>query len=277
MKSVVRTREVMWYCWRRPLTWMGPLAWTRQKLLRSGLGTGRSEERSARGRAAAIKWCANRALDREELSQVLRFEFALEDIEELFPDRLSAANAAFQDCPVNFGGAGPMDLLYSVASPIDARRVLETGVAFGSSSLALLLATRESGEEHASFWSMDFLHFSVCDRRRIGAAVPRSLRPRWHLITAADRQGLSGALGHCSPLDLAHYDSDETLGGRFFGVRANVGGAAARGTARVRRRCRQLCTQDICGGRWALACDCPLGWQVPGYTCKIGKRARERV
>ena len=216
MRSLVRTIEVMWYCSNRPITWMGVLARVRRRIARWILSSAGTRTRSAEERTAAVDWCAERSLRLEELSDALPFDFTVENLGISFPQELEAANDVMDVCPVRFGGAGHIDLLHSLARAIEARRVVETGVAFGWSSLALLLAIKDGGDK-ATLWSVDFPYFSEWDTRWIGAAVPRNVRSHWHLIRAADRQGLPVALRHCIPVDLAHYDSDKTARGRFFG------------------------------------------------------------
>ena len=52
----------------------------------------------------------------------------------------TAADQAVERCPVKMGAPADLELLYYMARHVDARRVIETGVAYGWSSLALLLS-----------------------------------------------------------------------------------------------------------------------------------------
>ena len=215
MKSLVRSLTVMSYCMVRPITWMGMLARARRRVARWALDGAETDQRLAQEHTAASRWCAERAVKPMELRECLPFDFRAESLGTLFPHELKLAKDLHAECPVTFGGAGHLDLLYSLARAIDARRVVETGVGFGWSSLALLLAINENGDD-ASLWSVDFPYLSEWDSRWTGAAVPRNMTSQWYLIRAADRQGLPLALRQCTPLDFAHYDSDKSASGRLF-------------------------------------------------------------
>ena len=91
-------------------------------------------------------------------------------------------------------------------------------VAYGRSSLALLLAIQN--HEEAVLYSVDLPYLDRQSDEWVGVAVPESLRSRWQLRRAADRQGLPWALRRAQPVDLGHYDSDKTAAGRAFGYGA---------------------------------------------------------
>ena len=58
-------------------------------------------------------------------------------------DRLTAAQARIDAANARMGGGADLDLLYALCVCSEARRVLETGVAFGWSTLAILSALEE--------------------------------------------------------------------------------------------------------------------------------------
>lgn len=111
----------------------------------------RTRKRLEAERAAALAWCRERAVPTEELARCLPVPFTLTDVRARFPDAFREARARVAECPLEeFGGvrnhgAANLDLLYSLARAINARTVVETGVACGWSTLALLLATADSG------------------------------------------------------------------------------------------------------------------------------------
>ena len=154
---------------------------------------------------ASLKWCSERAITIEELSDQLSFSFVLTSVEQEFRDVFQQSRERAQACLENFDAAGDLylrhagnlDLLYSIAKSIDARRVVETGVAYGWSSLALLLAVKD--KDGGYVYSTDLppinaLLSGADDRIGIGIAVPDSLRSRWRLFKMADREGLPRAL-----------------------------------------------------------------------------------
>ena len=186
----------------------------------------RSRERLDEERVAALAWSRERAAAPGELAE--RLPFTLTDVRARFPDVFREAHARVDACPLDEfggvvnGGAANVDLLYSLARALGARTVVETGVAFGWSTLALLLAIGD--REGAHVFSTDLPHCFNAPQRRwrdgdewVGAAAPHTLRERWTLYPMADREGLPRALRAAGPVDLAHYDSDKSLENCAFG------------------------------------------------------------
>ena len=112
------------------------------------------------------------------------------------------------------GGAGALDLLHGIARGISAKSVIETGVAYGWSSLALLLAIHD--QAGASLVSTDMPYVKMNNERWVGCTVPDELRRHWTLIRRADRQGIPKAIRLLPEIDLCHYDSDKTYQGRMW-------------------------------------------------------------
>jgi predicted O-methyltransferase YrrM len=112
------------------------------------------------------------------------------------------------------GGAGDLDLLFQAIRRSKARRVIETGVAYGWSSLAALSALRETDGRLAS---VDMPYPKEPSEAFVGVAVPAELRDRWTLIREPDRNGLRKAIrAFGGVIDLCHYDSDKSYPGRMF-------------------------------------------------------------
>jgi len=129
-----------------------------------------------------------------------------------FPGVFAAAHAAAAKCPVEMGGAADLDLLFATAEALEARRAIETGVAYGWSSLALLLSL--SARPDGRLVSTDMPYTGRNNDRFVGCVIPRELRPHWRLIDRADRDGLPLALKELPEIDLCHYDSDKSDAGR---------------------------------------------------------------
>jgi predicted O-methyltransferase YrrM len=97
-------------------------------------------------------------------------------------------------------------LLYAIVRTVRPRSVVETGVADGLSSWALLSALKANGTGHLT--SVDIAH-------DVGALVPADLRSGWELIVLRDRgraPPLSEILGSRAPVDLFLHDSLHTYG-----------------------------------------------------------------
>ena len=209
--------------WSRPAIW--PALWpmvvdyVRRRVRPSEV---RSKVlRLAQEREEAERWCRENAVEMDGLprslgiaSPFVPLKFAEEAPEEV----LRHAEERVRSCPFKLGGAGNLDLLYSLARAGGNRRIVETGVAYGWSSLALLLATEDV--PGAVVYSVDLPHLSLRNDEWVGIAVPASLRVRWRLYRTTDRLGLPWALRRAKSVDLAHYDSDKSAEGRAFGYAA---------------------------------------------------------
>lgn len=116
---------------------------------------------------------------------------------------------------VEMGGPGDLDLLFDAVRLTGSKRVVETGVAYGWSSLAILSAMAETGGGH--LWSVDMPYPKQGNERFVGIVVPEELRSSWTLIREPDRKGLEKAIRAAGgQLDLCHYDSDKSWHGRGY-------------------------------------------------------------
>lgn len=114
------------------------------------------------------------------------------------------------------GGPGDIDLLYAAVVLLGAERVVETGVAYGWSSLAVLAGLEE--RDRGQLASVDMPYPKLNNEAWVGVAVPERLRARWVLIREPDRWGLRKALRNFGDtIDLCHYDSDKSYEGRCYG------------------------------------------------------------
>lgn len=166
-----------------------------------------------RGRRVAEQWAAERAVDVD--TALARLEINAEQtLAALFPDVTKAAQKRAAECPVEMGGGGAADLLFRLARHLQAKRVVETGVAYGFSSLALLLALKETGGKLAS---VDMPYPGRGNEKYVGCAVPEDLRTHWELLRYPDSIGLPKALvSMAGEVDLVHYDSDKSYEGRSW-------------------------------------------------------------
>jgi predicted O-methyltransferase YrrM len=117
--------------------------------------------------------------------------------------------------PTKMGGPGDINLLYAATKLSGARRVVETGVAYGWSSLAILAALE--GQDGGRLTSVDMPYPAMNNEPWIGVVVPESLRHNWNIIREPDRHGLDKAIaGLGGVIDLCHYDSDKSYRGRQY-------------------------------------------------------------
>jgi predicted O-methyltransferase YrrM len=164
-------------------------------------------------RVGAVEWCASQAVDtRTALTKLTGQD--LPSIEDEFPEIMAEARRREADCPVKMGGPGGLDLLYGCCRHLGANRVIETGVVYGWSTLAILLALRD--RPGATLVSTDMPYPNLENDVHVGCVIPEALRQPWTLLRLADRQGLPRALQQVGQVDVCHYDSDKSYAGRMW-------------------------------------------------------------
>ena len=120
---------------------------------------------------------------------------------------------------ITMGGGGCYELLYFLVRLNRPEISLETGVAAGWSTRALLSAMQENERGH--LYSSDFPYFRLADPEAyVGYLVPDGLKARWDLYVKGDRINLKQILSHGRSFDFIHYDSDKSRGGREFFARS---------------------------------------------------------
>lgn len=196
----------MWYL-RRPRFYGQMVREARRELL-----GGKRDRESAR--EEALRWCAARAEDTAGALEKLTGSRPGARVEEKFAGVFEEARRAERSCPVVMGGPGDMDLLYWLAQYVEAEAVVETGVAYGWSSLALLLSLRN--RPGARLISTDLPYAKGDSERYVGCVVPKELRDQWTILRSADRGALPKALKLAGRLDMCHYDSDKSYEGRSW-------------------------------------------------------------
>lgn len=160
-----------------------------------------------------VEWCDVRAVDTRTAIQQLTGWTTFEPVAALFAEPLAAAQKNVERYTV-ISGPGNLDLIYHLAEFLQAERVVETGVAYGWSSLAFLLSL--SRRPRARLISTDLPYAFNQGESYVGCAVPPALRAQWQLVRGADRDVLPSALAQLKPIDLCHYDSDKSYEGRLW-------------------------------------------------------------
>jgi predicted O-methyltransferase YrrM len=172
-------------------------------------------------REEAALWAAEHAEDLDAFGCAL--DPAQWEASTAWAERFRAeARARLDALPVSLGGGGQFRLVHFLVRLRQPRVVLETGVAAGWTSQAILAALAENGA--GTLYSSDFPYFRLEDPQRyVGCLVDDALRPRWHLALDGDRANLARFLPEMGTIDLVHYDSDKSVEGRQFVVDAVAG------------------------------------------------------
>jgi len=166
-------------------------------------------------RQEAESWCRQQAVSTAEAIEQITGSAMVQTVREKFKDVFAKAEEARRACPVTMGGAGDLDLLYWIAEYLQAKSVIETGVAYGWSSLALLLSLVNRGD-NTLLISTDMPYINRNKDRYVGCVVPAEFKSHWRIISLADREALPKALKTLERIDMCHYDSDKSYSGRMW-------------------------------------------------------------
>jgi predicted O-methyltransferase YrrM len=169
----------------------------------------------------AVRWAAGRAEDVDAFGRSLDPDLWAEA--EAWAARFRTEGRARLDAlGVPLGGGGQFQLVHFLVRHLRPTVVLETGVAAGWTSQAILSALDANGA--GTLWSSDFPYFRLDDPERyVGCLVDDRLRDGWHLAVNGDRANLAELLPQMGPIDLVHYDSDKSVEGRQFVMDAIAG------------------------------------------------------
>jgi len=172
----------------------------------------RPDHDSPECRANATNWareCAVSVVDALEIvglgSEIFQVDKAL----------LLEAEERAKKSAVEMGGSADLNLLFSVVKNAKPKRIIETGVAYGWSSLIILEGLK--GLDDCKLISVDMPYPKANNEDFVGIAVPERLRQNWEIVRKPDRNGLKQAIArHGGEVDLFHYDSDKSWWGRKF-------------------------------------------------------------
>ena len=169
----------------------------------------------------AKAYCQKIAISTKAAYTLLTGQDTPTSVYKIFPEIFKQSKQKEKKCPIKLGKAGDLDLLYWLAEFVKAKYVIETGVASGWSTLALLLSL--SRQKESKLISTDMPCFGqdaetegLSSDSYVGYVVPSNLQSNWKLIRQADHDALPKALKICPQIDLCHYDSDKRYEGRMW-------------------------------------------------------------
>lgn len=200
---IEKLKTLNWFL-RRPNHWQHAVALMKRKM--------QVNYDSPPLRQKAMQWAADRAVPYPEALQKLGITG---ETRGLSPKIIEAGQERAAKSLVKMGGPGDLNLLFDSVCLTQAQIVLETGVAYGWSSLSILNGMAEV--ENAKLFSVDMPYPKMANDRFVGLVVPDSLRAHWTLIREPDRNGIRKALAAAGgQIDLCHYDSDKSYWGRAY-------------------------------------------------------------
>ena len=98
--------------------------------------------------------------------------------------------------------------LYILCKIIKPKKVVETGVAYGLSSMYILQALFEN--KKGTLYSIDSVFSPWQSKEMIGSAIPSHLRENWRLVFGSSSEKLKETLSSLGSLDIFFHDSLHT-------------------------------------------------------------------
>ena len=160
------------------------------------------------------KWLKDNAVDLEP--HLIKLDPQLwEEAKNFHKDFEQRANEKLKEISFKMGGGGHYLLLYFLVRRLKPSVVVETGVASGFSTQAILKAMQINGK--GKLYSSDFPIFRVKNPEKyIGILVDEDLKKDWKLFIEGDRVSLPKICNEVNEVDIFHYDSDKSYKGREF-------------------------------------------------------------
>ncbi len=164
--------------------------------------------------AKAREWCSVNVVSVSEAFEMMGIAEQSQPFEEQWKEQLRQAHEREKQCPVKMGGGSDLALLFHLTESIKAQTVIETGVAYGWSSLAFLLSLKQ--RNNSRLISTDKPYPGAGNEQFVGCVVPSDLYDHWTIFRETDRTGLPKAISLARNIDLCHYDSDKSYDGRMW-------------------------------------------------------------
>lgn len=162
----------------------------------------------------AIEWCRKNCVNEQAALEKL-VNSRPTNLEDLFSEEIQNAKIAADNCPVKMGGEGAINFIYDLVNNSQAKKILETGVAYGWSSLAILLAIKD--RHNAVLISNDMPYINMENNDYVGCIIPDFLKDNWQLQRLPDVKGIPLALKKLNySIDFCHYDSDKSYTARMW-------------------------------------------------------------
>lgn len=179
-----------------------------RKIIKNTINRGNA----TKGKEKTNQWAASLAVSQEKAIESL-FGTKSEKIERIYPDTFEFATHQQETCPIKMGGPGALELIYYACEFTNAKSMVETGVAYGWSSLAALLSLEK---RNGTLYSSDMPYLGQDGDQYVGYVVPENLKKFWKLFRFADRESLPKIFQEQKNYDVVHYDSDKAYNGMLW-------------------------------------------------------------
>ena len=162
-----------------------------------------------------LEWCKSNSENYETFMETINLEL-WEETQKSCKTLEQQAQNKLKNIDIDLGGGGNYLLLYFLTRYTSARTIVETGVAAGWSSQAILTAIQKN-KNNGHLYSSDFPYFRHENPEKlVGYVVEENLKKDWTLFIDGDQNNLPKIHRVVKEIDLFHYDSDKSYKGRTF-------------------------------------------------------------
>jgi len=156
-----------------------------------------------------LKWC-----NKQKISENLFYQqIGLSKRKNFFEEKKSYylfAQSREKNLKYKMGGMAHLNLIYNLTKHLKPIKILETGVAFGWSTLVFIL----SKTKKTSLTSIDLSYPAMSSYKYVAMAVPLNLKKNFKLCRGIDTNFLKLFNKDKKYFNLIHYDSDKSYIGR---------------------------------------------------------------
>tara|TARA_B110001452_G_scaffold267630_1_gene278629 strand:+ start:5215 stop:5979 length:765 start_codon:yes stop_codon:yes gene_type:complete len=168
-----------------------------------------------KSRTESTKWCELMEVSQDQALDILFKSKVIESLKEQHKKHYIFAKEKERICPLEMGGEGAVDFIYTLTKLLVPENIIETGVAYGWSSLAILLAIKN--HNNSKLISNDMPYIKMNNDEYVGTIISNDLKKKWDLQRLADVKGIPLALKKFNySIDMVHYDSDKSYTARIW-------------------------------------------------------------
>ena len=165
----------------------------------------------------SIRWCEKNISDFKDLIQNEDDIRIFKESKKFYNNLKNISREKIKSLSYKMGGGGNYLLLYFLIRKYKPKIILETGVALGFSSKAILEAIEVNKE--GKLFSSDYPYLNAKNgKQNIGLLVDKHLRQNWMLFLDGDSKNIKNIKQLITSIDLFHYDSDKSVLGRQFTI-----------------------------------------------------------
>ena len=155
------------------------------------------------------EWCKKKIISEHNFYRKIGLKYS----KNFFDDKKSyylQARIKERNLKYKMGGMAHLNLIYNLNKHLMPKKILETGVAFGWSTLVFVL----SKSNQASLTSIDLSYPTSSSDKFVALAVPSHLKKKFKLLKGIDNNFLKLFKQKNFSFDFIHYDSDKSYIGR---------------------------------------------------------------